>query len=187
MLAIVKRSGIRVPTEFSLRKYIAYYNKNMGFAYARNGKIIINKNFNNANDFLSSWNVANISVDDSVFLFFDNDNKNVDPIPLTNRKELMKFDLVECQCQVWMHDGELNYNEDTNSFSDFVAKVYDIDIDRFKTIVNMCFNSSKIAILHTDKEMELFGTWHNDAGLLYSNYIYKKSIKKLTKMSKKKK
>ncbi len=186
-ITIVKRSGIKLPTEFMLKKCMLTCNKNLGFAYARNGTILVNKNLKTVDSFLSSWKVANITTDDSVIIHLcDNDN-NFDPVPFTNKKELMKYDLVECKCSVWAHDGDLRYDDKIKTFNDFIAEIYEMNIDRFRNIVNMCFNDSKIAILHADKEVELFGTWHNDDGLLYSNYLYKKSSKKINKMLKRKK
>lgn len=181
-ITIVKRSGIKLPTESLLKKCAMCCNKNLGFAYARNGKILVNKQLTDVDSFLSSWHISNISIDDSVLIYLCDKDEEFDPVPFTNKKELMKYNLVECKCSVWAHDGDLKYDDKIKNFNDFIAEIYELGIDRFKNIINMCFQDSKIAILHSDKEVELFGTWHNEDGLLYSNYLYKKSNKKIKRM-----
>lgn len=183
-ITIVKKSGVNMPSENIMKKCSLYYNKNIGFAYVRDGKIIVNKKFSSQDEFFSSLNTSKIRTEDCLIIYMSNKIEDNDPVPLTNQKELMKSELVECSCSVWSHDGELKYNEKIKNFSDFVSMIYEINLEQFKQIINMCFDSSKIAVLHPNNELELFGTWHNEYGILFSNYFFKKSDKKIRKMMK---
>lgn len=185
-ITIVKRQGVKPPTEFVLNKCMNYFNANFGYALARNGIILINKLFTKKEDFLISWNQSKITEDDAVLIFFSDQINESDPIPHTNKIDLMKKELVQCKCKVFAHGGNFESCEQIKNFDNLIANIADFDCNKFHKITEMCYHNSKIAILHPNKNIELYGEWKQSNGMLFSNNYYTKSSKKINKLAKKK-
>ena len=96
----------------------------------------------------------------------------------------MRKELIKCQCKVFSHGGDFDTCDQIKDFDSFIANIVELD-NKHQKIIEMCYHDSKVAVLHPNKDIELFGEWKEHNGIVFSNNYYLKSDKKLKKLKKK--
>ena len=185
----VSKSGVRQPSDITLRAMFRRNPHGAGYMYARDGKVTIHKGFMNIEDFLAAVHAEQFTPQDSVVYHFRISTQAgvnapmTHPFPLSNQPRMMRSLDLTCRCGV-AHNGIIRLTSDpTNTrFSDTAVFITDYltniirkpadlrNQERLDTIYRLA--QSKFAIMDGSGYTATVGEFINDRGILYSNRSY---------------
>ena len=128
----VSKSGVRQPSDITLRAMFRRNPHGAGYMYARDGKVTIHKGFMNIEDFLAAVHAEQFTPQDSVVYHFRISTQAgvnapmTHPFPLSNQPRMMRSLDLTCRCGV-AHNGIIRLTSDpTNTrFSDTAVFITD--------------------------------------------------------------
>ena len=128
----VSKSGVRQPSDITLRAMFRRNPHGAGYMYARDGKVTIHKGFMNIEDFLAAVHAEQFTPQDSVVYHFRISTPAgvnapmTHPFPLSNQPRLMRSLDLTCRCGV-AHNGiiQLTSDPDNNRYSDTAIFITD--------------------------------------------------------------
>ena len=128
----VSKSGVRQPSDITLRAMFRRNPHGAGYMYARDGKVTIHKGFMNIEDFLAAVHAEQFTPQDSVVYHFRISTQAgvnapmTHPFPLSNQPRLMRSLDLTCRCGV-AHNGiiQLTSDPDNKRYSDTAIFITD--------------------------------------------------------------
>ena len=128
----VSKSGVRQPSDITLRAIFRRNPHGAGYMYARDGKVTIHKGFMNIEDFLAAVHAEQFTPQDSVVYHFRISTQAgvnapmTHPFPLSNQPRLMRSLDLTCRCGV-AHNGiiQLTSDPDNKRYSDTAIFITD--------------------------------------------------------------
>lgn len=190
-VALIKKSGVDLPSEDILRICFKNNPHGVGFALFRNNQIYLYKGFFTFAGFMKELKNIEPTKEEPMLIHFrvathgKINIENCHPFPIVDKFYKMLNPIkVFTNTDVLVHNGKLNINITSNKFSDsmhFAKEIVGLDRKRFAGIINMAIapttsntRGSRIAILTKDGEIEKYGEgWIEDDGIIYSNDSYK--------------
>lgn len=188
-LIAVKTPGVDFPQEKYMLHAETRNSDGIGIMYWKNGssEVNIKKNFINAKHMIS-WCKENIAKEDSLVIHFRfathglKDIGNRHPFPITKNTELLRKPELVCQIAV-AHNGVISSYGHHQKFSDTQKFILDILADEsIKTnlhseavikLINTFIDGDKLAILHNNGDIQMFGNFEKEEDIYYSNSGYK--------------
>jgi len=190
-VALIKKSGIDLPSENILKICFKNNPHGAGFALFRNNQIYIHKGFFTFEGFLKELKNVEPTKEEPMLIHFrvathgKINIENCHPFPIVDKFYKMVHPIkVFSDTDVMVHNGKLNIAITSSKFSDsmhFAKEIVGLDRKRFASIINMAIaptstnsRGSRVAILTKDGELEKYGEgWIEDDGIIYSNDSYK--------------
>lgn len=186
-MIIGKRPGVAWPSDETL-EYIGLANRDgIGIAYTGHGSVFIKKDFDSL-DVFKRWAAANISTEQACLIHFRKataglvDEGNRHPFPVTRRNKRLRAKTAQCDIAVAHNGTFIDYKND-KKYSDTILFIRNIladpivknnlHTDVIQELVKGYIDSSRLALLDRLGNIMTFGTFHTEAGLLYSNLGYK--------------
>ena len=128
----VSKSGVRQPSDITLRAMFRRNPHGAGCMYARDGKVTIHKGFMNIEDFLAAVHAEQFTPQDSVVYHFRISTQAgvnapmTHPFPLSNQPRMMRSLDLTCRCGV-AHNGiiRLTSDPDNKRYSDTAIFITD--------------------------------------------------------------
>ena len=185
----VSKSGVRQPSEITLRAMFRRNPHGAGYMYARDGKVTIHKGFMNIEDFLAAVHAEQFTPQDSVVYHFRISTQAgvnapmTHPFPLSNQPRMMRSLDLTCRCGV-AHNGIIRLTTDpTNTqysdtaifITDYLAAMIRKPADlRNQALLDHIYTlaRSKFAIMDASGYVATIGEFIDDHGLLFSNDSY---------------
>ena len=205
-VALIKNKNVDLPNEDILKICFKNNPDGAGFAYCRNGNIIIRKGFFTFDGFYKALMNENIKKEESALIHFrvathgKINIENCHPFPITDKFSKMTNPFSENNTSVMVHNGKLNINITSSIYSDsmhFAKTLFEFDRQNNKSFIDYIIRptsknkrGNRIGILNIDGTTEKYGVgWIEDNGIFYSNDSYKenstyKGVKKTTKKTK---
>ena len=185
----VSKSGVRQPSDITLRAMFRRNPHGAGYMYARDGKVTIHKGFMNIEDFLAAVHAEQFTPQDSVVYHFRISTQAgvnapmTHPFPLSNQPRMMRSLDLTCRCGV-AHNGIIRLTSDRNQheYSDtalFIAQYMarmlhgpeDLHDEQLLNRIEQ-LAGSKLAIMDGSGYIATIGHFINERGLLFSNSSY---------------
>lgn len=171
----VSKSGVRQPSDITLRAMFRRNPHGAGYMYARDGKVTIHKGFMNIEDFLAAVHAEQFTPQDSVVYHFRISTQAgvnapmTHPFPLSNQPRMMRsLDLTS--------DPDNKRYSDTAIFvTDYLSKIIRKKADlRDPVTLELIWQlaKSKFAIMDNSGYIATVGHFIDDHGLLFSNDSY---------------
>lgn len=186
----VSKSGVRQPSDITLRAMFRRNPHGAGYMYARDGKVTIHKGFMNIEDFLAAVHAEQFTPQDSVVYHFRISTQAgvnapmTHPFPLSNQPRMMRSLDLTCRCGV-AHNGiiQLTSDPDNKRYSDtaifitdylcqYILRPSDLHRDELLNAIGNLIQS-KMAILDASGYIATVGSFINDRGLLFSNMYHR--------------
>ena len=128
----VSKSGVRQPSDITLRAMFRRNPHGAGYMYARDGKVTIHKGFMNIEDFLAAVHAEQFTPQDSVVYHFRISTQAgvnapmTHPFPLSNQPRMMRALDLTCRCGI-AHNGviRLTSDPDNKRYSDTAIFITD--------------------------------------------------------------
>lgn len=190
-VALIKKSGIKLPDENILKICFKNNPHGAGFAIFRNNQIYIHKGFFTFNGFMKEINNVSPTLEEPMLIHFrvathgKINIENCHPFPIVDKFYKMVAPIkVFNDTDVMVHNGKLNIAITSPKFSDsmhFAKSIVGLDRKKFSGIINMAIaptetnlRGNRIAVLTKNGEIEKYGIgWIEDDGIFYSNDSYK--------------
>lgn len=185
----VSKSGVRQPSDITLRAMFRRNPHGAGYMYARDGKVTIRKGFMNIEDFLSAVHAEQFTPQDSVVYHFRISTQAgvnapmTHPFPLSNQPRMMRSLDLTCRCGV-AHNGIIRLTSDPDNkrysdtaifITDYLSKIIRKKADlRDPVTLELIWQlaKSKFAIMDNSGYIATVGHFIDDHGLLFSNDSY---------------
>ena len=185
----VSKSGVRQPSEITLRAMFRRNPHVAGYMYARDGKVAIHKGFMNIEDFLAAVHAEQFTPQDSVVYHFRISTQAgvnapmTHPFPLSNQPRMMRSLDLTCRCGV-AHNGIIQLTSDPDNkrysdtaifITDYLSKIIRKKADlRDPVTLELIWQlaKSKFAIMDNSGYVATVGHFIDDHGLLFSNDSY---------------
>lgn len=187
----VKRSGIAMPEENTLRRCFVNNQDGAGYMFSRRGQVHIRKGFMKFKEFLSDLRSCNLRTEDSVIFHFRIATAGAvepaltHPFPVSQEPRDLLSTRVDTDMAM-AHNGIIASMSYSNAaYSDtqyFIMRVlghksiketiFDEKSRLAESIIGQCFGS-KFAFLNGQGKIRLFGDFIKDEGIMYSNHGYK--------------
>lgn len=182
----VSKSGVRQPSDITLRAMFRRNPHGAGYMYARDGKVAIHKGFMNIEDFLAAVHAEQFTPQDSVVYHFRISTQAgvnapmTHPFPLSNQPRLMCSLDLTCRCGV-AHNGIIRLTSDPDNkrysdtvifITDYLSKIIRKKADlRDPVTLELIWQlaKSKFAIMDNSGYVATVGHFIDDHGLLFSN------------------
>ena len=193
-VALVKNKDIDLPNKDVLKVCFKNNPDGAGFAYCRDGNIVINKGFFTFEGFYKALESANIKKHESALIHFrvathgNIDKHTCHPFLITdNYEDMRKTNIVTSNGDVMIHNGMLNFELDEKEISDsmYLAKYlskYNLFNETNAYMLNIALlnnnNKSKmnrVGVLRIDNTVEMYGfkePWEEVEGCYFSNKSY---------------
>lgn len=190
-VAIIKKSGVDLPSEEILKICFKNNPHGAGFALFRNNLIYIHKGFFTFDGFMKEIKNVSPTKEETMLIHFrvathgKINIENCHPFPIVNRFfEMANPIKVFSDTDVMVHNGKLSIEITSGSYSDsmhFARALFGLDRTKFSDIINMAIHptelnpkGNRIAVLTRDGNIEQYGVgWLEDGGIVYSNDSYK--------------
>ena len=189
-IIIAKSEGVALPSLDTLKICNTNNDDGCGLAYHKKGgdKVHIKKDFLTVED-MWDYITENITVDDSAIIHFRLatsglvDFGNRHPFPLSNEDEKLRSPELSTKIAV-AHNGVFSrWNNEKGDLSDtqlFIKNVLSDKLIRdnlkgnlaIQTLLSDFIGGSKLAILDNTGHLSVWGHFHKDDGLYYSNQSY---------------
>ena len=186
----VSKSGVRQPSDITLRAMFRRNPHGAGYMYARDGKVTIHKGFMNIEDFLAAVHAEQFTPQDSVVYHFRISTQAgvnaamTHPFPLSNQPRMMRALDLTCRCGI-AHNGIIRLTSDpdnkrysdtaifiTDYLSQYILRPSDLHRDELLNAIGRLIQS-KMAILDDSGYIATVGAFINDRELLFSNMYHR--------------
>ena len=185
----VSRSGVRQPSDNTLRAMFRRNPHGAGYMYARDGKVTIHKGFMNLKEYINAIHNERFTAEDSVVYHFRISTQAginpemTHPFPLSNQPVRMRALDLTCRCGI-AHNGIIHMTSDptnerysdtaifiTDYLSEMIRKSSDL---RNQALLDRIFYMarSKFAIMDGGGYVATVGEFIDERGLLFSNGSY---------------
>ena len=190
-LIVVKPHDVELPPEKYLRFGANRNSDGGGLAYLKKGTKVIKlkKDFENTDE-LIDYMKANVAKEDDLIIHFriathgEKDAGNRHPFPLSKDEDELRSTELECT-EIAAHNGVLTQysRADDTKLSDsqrFIADVLsdnsvkkNLKSDGIQMLINDFLGGDRLVVLKNNRHLLLFGEFHEEDGISYSNTGYK--------------
>lgn len=191
-VALVKNKDIDLPSKDVLKVCFKNNPDGAGFAYCRDGNIVINKGFFTFEGFYKALESANIKKHESALIHFrvathgKINIENCHPFPIVDKFVKMTNPIIKSNDSVMVHNGKLTIPITSSIYSDsmhFAKTLFGFDRKNNKDFIDYIIRpteknkrGNRIGILNTDGSTEIYGVgWIEEDGIMYSNDSYKEN------------
>lgn len=190
-IIVAKPSGIEFPNVETMENCFLYNNDGAGYMYNDKNTVHIVKGFMHIDNFLKHYKKIISSYDKSVPFVFHfrigthgkkRHYSTCHPFPVSNDYKIISAKNSTCDYGL-AHNGIIGTIDFQSKYSDTMEFVKNIlyplyckypSIEDNKEIIgNILGNHNKLAIMDKTGNIETFGEFINDKGILYSNASYK--------------
>ena len=195
-IAIVKPSGVKMPSRDILKVCFKNNPDGAGFAYNRNGRNYLHKGYFTFKEFYDALSGCRIKQSEAALIHFrvathgNIDKSTCHPFLITGNYDDMKITHLKSSGAIMIHNGMLNLYDKDITISDSMIlsrQLYNLDLSKIenRAFIELALqnnNKSKVnrlGILYSDNTTDHFGfkePWEEIDGCFYSNKSYQKSF-----------